>query len=196
VLTSVWCVGRPTPYNGPGRIDRANGRAPGIVREGPVTPRKLGHVVIGSTDQDATQRFFTEGIGLKVSDVVPSIAAFMRCSTDHHNVLVQQAPVNFLHHTSWQVQDIDEIGRGAMSMLEENPERHVWEPRLCPRPALGRCCPLLVVVRCRHPGGASTCPALRMPGASGTASAPSRAAHRLMNDRRADLGHQIVELIE
>jgi catechol 2,3-dioxygenase-like lactoylglutathione lyase family enzyme len=116
----------PTPYNGPGRIDRANRRAPGIVREGPVAPRKLGHVVIGSTDQAATQRFFTEGIGFKVSDVVPSIAAFMRCSTDHHNVLVQQAPVNFLHHTSWQVQDVDEIGRGAMAMLEENPERHVW----------------------------------------------------------------------
>ncbi|MFF0384228.1 VOC family protein [Streptomyces sp. NPDC004286] len=116
----------PTPYNGPGRIDRANTRAPGVLREGPVTPRKLGHVVIGSTDQEATQRFFTDGIGFKVSDVVPSLAAFMRCSTDHHNVLVQQAPVNFLHHTSWQVEDIDEIGRGAMAMLEQDPERHVW----------------------------------------------------------------------
>lgn len=114
-----------TPYNGPGRIDRS-GRAPGITRDGPVRPRKLGHVVIGSSDQAATQKFFTEGLGLKVSDVVPSIASFMRCSTDHHNILVQQAPVNFLHHTSWQVDDIDEIGRGAMSMLEENPERHVW----------------------------------------------------------------------
>lgn len=115
----------PTPYNGPGRVDR-QGRAPGVVREGPVKPRKLGHVVIGSTDQEATQRFFTEGIGFKVSDVVPSLAAFMRCSTDHHNVLVQQAPVNFLHHTSWQVDDIDEIGRGATAMLEGNPDRHVW----------------------------------------------------------------------
>jgi hypothetical protein len=28
-----------------------------------------------------------------VSDTVPGLAAFMRCSTDHHNVLVQQAPV-------------------------------------------------------------------------------------------------------
>ncbi|MGW4333418.1 VOC family protein [Rhodococcus koreensis] len=116
----------PTPYNGPGRIDRVNVRAPGIEREGPVAPHKLGHVVIGSTDQAATQRFFTEGIGFKISDTVPSLAAFMRCSTDHHNVLVQQAPVNFLHHTSWQVDDIDEIGRGAMAMLEDNPERHVW----------------------------------------------------------------------
>ncbi|MEW2318169.1 VOC family protein [Streptomyces bauhiniae] len=116
----------PTPYNGPGRVDRADVRAPGVLREGRVAPRKLGHVVIGSTDQAATQRFFTDGIGFKVSDVVPSLAAFMRCSTDHHNVLVQQAPVNFLHHTSWQVEDIDEIGRGAMAMLEKDPERHVW----------------------------------------------------------------------
>ncbi|NMN99736.1 dioxygenase [Gordonia sp. TBRC 11910] len=114
-----------TPYNGPGRIDRA-GRAPGIEREGRVKPHKLGHVVIGSTDQAATQKFFSDGIGFKISDTVPSLAAFMRCSTDHHNVLVQQAPVNFLHHTSWQVDDIDEIGRGAMAMLEDNPERHIW----------------------------------------------------------------------
>ena len=115
-----------TPYNGPGRIDRPDRRAPGILREDAVQPLKLGHVVIGSTDQQATQKFFTDGIGFKVSDVVPSLAAFMRCSTDHHNVLVQQAPLNFLHHTSWQVQDIDDVGRGATAMLENNPDRHVW----------------------------------------------------------------------
>ena len=50
----------------------------------------------------------------------------MRCSTDHHNVLVLAAPVNFLHHTSWQVDDVDEVGRGAFAMLEGRPERHVW----------------------------------------------------------------------
>jgi catechol 2,3-dioxygenase-like lactoylglutathione lyase family enzyme len=116
----------PTPYNGPGRIERGNTRAPGILRDAPVQPRKLGHVVIGSTDQAATQRFFTDGIGFKVSDLVPSLAAFLRCSTDHHNILVQQAPVNFLHHSSWQVDDIDEIGRGATAMLEKDPARHVW----------------------------------------------------------------------
>lgn len=116
----------PTPYNGPGRIDRVNVRAPGIERAQPVRPRKLGHVVIGSIDQDATQRFFTHGIGLKVSDEVPGLASFMRCSEDHHNILVQQAPLNFLHHTAWEVDDIDEVGRGAMTMLEDHPDRHVW----------------------------------------------------------------------
>ncbi|MEU6602965.1 VOC family protein [Streptomyces flaveolus] len=116
----------PTPYNGPGRIERSAGRAPGVLREGPVRPRKLGHVVIGSTDHEATMKFFTEGLGFKTSDYIKNEGAFMRCSTDHHNVLVLGAPVNFLHHTSWQVEDVDEIGRGAQAMLEGHPERHVW----------------------------------------------------------------------
>jgi catechol 2,3-dioxygenase-like lactoylglutathione lyase family enzyme len=115
-----------TPYNGPGRVERNAGRAPGIVRAGAVTPRKLGHVVIGSTDHEATSRFFTEGLGFKTSDYIKGEGAFMRCSTEHHNVLVLRAPVNFLHHTSWQVDDIDEVGRGAHAMLEDHPERHVW----------------------------------------------------------------------
>jgi catechol 2,3-dioxygenase-like lactoylglutathione lyase family enzyme len=105
---------------------RADQRAPGILRDGPVRPRKLGHVVLGSTDKEFSEKFFTRGLGFKVSDTVPGIAAFMRCSTDHHNVLVQQAPIAFLHHTSWQVSDVDEVGRGASAMLEADPSRHTW----------------------------------------------------------------------
>lgn len=112
--------------NGPGRLTRANTRAAALIREYPVQPRKLGHVVLGSTDQAATQRFFIEGLGFKVSDEVPGMAAFLRCSTDHHNVLVLAAPVSFLHHTSWEVDDVDEIGRGATGMLAKDPARHVW----------------------------------------------------------------------
>ncbi|HXL90184.1 MAG TPA: VOC family protein [Streptosporangiaceae bacterium] len=122
----VQAAAKPEPTNGPGRPGRPNGRAPAIEREGRVQPRRLGHVVVGSLDQEASQRFFTEGLGFKVSDRVPGLASFMRCSTDHHNLLVQQAPVNFLHHTAWEVDDIDEVGRGATAMLEEHPERHVW----------------------------------------------------------------------
>jgi catechol 2,3-dioxygenase-like lactoylglutathione lyase family enzyme len=114
------------PCNGPGRAERENDRAAGILREEPIRPRKLGHVVIGTPDADASQRFFVDGIGFKVSDEVPGIAAFIRCSTDHHNLLIQPSPVAFLHHTSWQVDDVDEVGRGAMRMLEGHPERHTW----------------------------------------------------------------------
>ena len=34
--------------------------------------------------------------------------------------------MNFLHHTAWEVDDVDEVGRGATAMLEGHPERHVW----------------------------------------------------------------------
>ena len=115
----------PTPYNGPGRIDRW-GRAPFLTRTEPVRPRKLGHAVIGSTDLQTTMKFFTDGLGFNVSDYMGDKAAFLRCSVEHHNVLVMAAPVNFMHHTSWQVDDIDEVGRGAHTMLENNPERHIW----------------------------------------------------------------------
>jgi catechol 2,3-dioxygenase-like lactoylglutathione lyase family enzyme len=116
----------PTPYNGPGRLERSGTRAPGVLRDYPVRPRKLGHVVIGSTDYDVTRRFFTNGLGFKTSDHIKDHGSFLRCSTDHHNVLVLAAPVNFLHHTSWQVDDVDEVGRGARAMLETDPNRHVW----------------------------------------------------------------------
>jgi hypothetical protein len=116
----------PTPYNGVGRVERADTRAPGILRDGPVRPRKLGHLVLGSVDYEATRSFFLDGLRLKLSDQVPGLSSFLRCSTDHHNVLVLPAPVNFLHHTSWQVDDIDEVGRGATAMLQGHPERHVW----------------------------------------------------------------------
>ncbi len=112
--------------NGPGRAGRVNSRAEGTERTGKVRPRKLGHLVVGSANQEATQKFFTDALGFKVSDEVPGLAGFLRCSTDHHNILIQQAPANFLHHTAWEVEDVDEVGRGARDMLEKDPERHVW----------------------------------------------------------------------
>jgi hypothetical protein len=113
-------------YNGPGRPERPDRRAPGFFRAGQVRPRKLGHAVLGSTDHVRSMSFFTDGLGFKISDRIAGVGAFMRCSTDHHNVLVLAAPVNFLHHTSWQVDDVDDVGRGAFAMLEGRPERHVW----------------------------------------------------------------------
>ncbi|WP_432937389.1 VOC family protein [Kribbella sp. CA-253562] len=117
----------PAPvYNGPGRIQRVNARADGVVREHRVRPRKLGHFVLGTTDFAVTKSFFVDGLGFRVSDIVKDFGVFLRCSTDHHNLLVQKAPVPFLHHTSWQVEDVDEVGRGAMDMLAGHPDRHVW----------------------------------------------------------------------
>ena len=94
---------------------------------GPIRPRKLGHIVFGSPDPIATCRLLVDGLGFKISDHLKEVnASFLRCSTDHHNVLVQPGPRSFLHHTAWELADIDEIGRGAMRMLDRDAKRHVW----------------------------------------------------------------------
>ncbi len=117
----------PAEYNRPGASPRVNARAPGVERWGTnVKPRRLGHVVLGTPDNDIAQRFFVEGLGFKISDEIAGRAAFMRCSSDHHNVMVQNAPVAMLHHTSWQVNDVDDVGRGAATMLAKDPNRHGW----------------------------------------------------------------------
>jgi catechol 2,3-dioxygenase-like lactoylglutathione lyase family enzyme len=112
--------------NGPGRLERSGRRADGVLRAAPIRPTRLGQAVIGTTNLEASTAFFVDGLGFKVSDSISDKGMFLRCSTEHHNVLVLAAPVNFLHHTSWQVADVDEIGRGATGMLENHPERHVW----------------------------------------------------------------------
>ncbi len=124
----VQAAAAPAVYNGPGRIDR-EGRSPRLpIDDTPkrARPRKLGHIVFGSTEIEATNKFFIDGVGFKVSDEVKGAAYFLRCSQDHHNLLIQKAPVQFLHHTSWQVEDVDEIGLGAQALLSKDPARHVW----------------------------------------------------------------------
>jgi len=107
-------------------VEQQNDRAVAVLREESIHPRKLGHVVLGTPNAEASRRFFVDGVGLKVSDEVRGAAIFLRCSTDHHNLLLQTSAVPFLHHTAWQVDDVDEVGRGATCMLKGHPERHVW----------------------------------------------------------------------
>jgi len=132
VVVSVTARVQPGPepatvFNGPGRGERIGARAAGAVSADRARPRKLGHLVLGSTDAAAARRFFVEGLGFKVSDEVGDVgAAFLRCSSDHHNVLVQPAPVSFLHHTAWEVGDVDEIGRGAARLISADASRHLW----------------------------------------------------------------------
>jgi catechol 2,3-dioxygenase-like lactoylglutathione lyase family enzyme len=113
-------------YNGPGRTERSALRSSAVLRSDAVRPRKLGHVVVTSTNVAATSTFFADLIGFKVSDFIGDVGVFLRCSTDHHNLLVLKAPVAYPHHTAWQVDDVDEVGRGGFAMIEGNPERHVW----------------------------------------------------------------------
>jgi hypothetical protein len=112
--------------NRPGHALRKGERARSLSRDSPVKPRKLGHFVVTSPNYVATASFFSDLMGFKISDYIAGAGVFLRCSTDHHNILVLKAPAVYLHHTAWEVDDVDEVGRGGAAMLEGHPERNVW----------------------------------------------------------------------
>jgi catechol 2,3-dioxygenase-like lactoylglutathione lyase family enzyme len=114
------------PMNGPGNTVRVGERAPAIFNEGAAVPRRLGHVLYGTPDLAASKRFLIDVLGFRLSDEAGGIIAFLRCSPDHHNVGMTASPVPFFHHSSWQVDDVDEIGRGAHHLLGTDPGCSVW----------------------------------------------------------------------
>lgn len=82
--------------------------------------RKIGHVVLNVRDLEASVRFYTEMLGLQVSDrypetMVPGGMVFLRCHTDHHGVaLVGGAGTperSSLNHFAFEVGSPDEVFR-------------------------------------------------------------------------------------
>jgi len=112
-------------YFAPGAVVRADRRAPAVFGK-PRPPRRLGHLVIGSPDLPATVSLLTCGLGFKVSDTVPGVIAFLRCSTDHHNVAVVDSPVPLLQHYSWECDDVDHVGHTATALYRADTDRHTW----------------------------------------------------------------------
>ncbi len=53
-------------------------------------PKRLGHVGIFVKDLERSKKFYTEVVGLKVSDELPGRAVFLRCSNDHHDTVLFQ----------------------------------------------------------------------------------------------------------
>ena len=75
----------PLATNSPGHIQRQVVRG-SPERTLPAAPRKLGHVLLFTPDVDRQIDFYTRILGLRLSDRVKSLIAFMRCTTDHHNL--------------------------------------------------------------------------------------------------------------
>lgn len=111
--------------NRPGATVRRNERA-SAVSQGPRPPRRLGHLVIGTPDIAATQRFLVDGLGCKVSDQADGIVSFLRCSTDHHNIGLVHSPVPILQHYSWECDDVDHVGHTATALLRADADRQTW----------------------------------------------------------------------
>src|SRR6266850_7602896 len=99
--------------------------------------RKLGHVVLNVTDLEASARFYTEVLGLEVSDrypdsMVPGGMIFLRFNTDHHGIALvggkARAAASSLNHFAFEVGTVDEVFR-ARAWLRERGVPLVFEGR-------------------------------------------------------------------
>jgi catechol 2,3-dioxygenase-like lactoylglutathione lyase family enzyme len=103
----------------------------------PFELRKLGHVVLNVSDLEASVRFYTEVLGLQVSDrypetMVPGGMVFMRVNPDHHGVALvggaSKLDKNALNHFAFEVGSPDEVFR-ARAWLREHGVPIVFEGR-------------------------------------------------------------------
>lgn len=98
-------------------------------------PRKLGHLVLNVRDIHASVRFYTEIVGLEVSDWISDQMVFMRCGEDHHDLaLAQIAPGDAgrtntytpgragLEHFSYELASLAEIEQMGRFLQEQGVE--------------------------------------------------------------------------
>jgi catechol 2,3-dioxygenase-like lactoylglutathione lyase family enzyme len=111
----------PLTLNTPGHITRVAAR--GYPEGLEARPRRLGHVLLFTPDVDRQIDFYSRVLGMRLSDRARSIVAFLRCTTDHHNLafLTSQGPG--FHHGSFEVGNVDEMAMGAVQMQEAG-----WQP--------------------------------------------------------------------
>jgi catechol 2,3-dioxygenase-like lactoylglutathione lyase family enzyme len=103
----------------------------------PFELRKLGHVVLNVTDLEASVRFYTEVLGLQVSDrypdtMVPGGMVFMRVNPDHHGVALvggaSRLDQSALNHFAFEVGSPAEVFR-ARAWLRKRGVPIVFEGR-------------------------------------------------------------------
>ncbi|RKJ97307.1 VOC family protein [Alicycliphilus denitrificans] len=85
-----------------------------------VRPRRLSHVLLFTPDIDRALGFWSDAFGLRLSDRGGDAVAFMhgRHGSDHHLVAFAASSAPGWHHSAWDVDGIDEVGRGGEQMRE------------------------------------------------------------------------------
>jgi catechol 2,3-dioxygenase-like lactoylglutathione lyase family enzyme len=115
----------PRLLNRPGRPERRDRRSTACLDQAPQAPRRVGHVVFGTTDVEASRAFYVDGLGFKVSDSFGDFAYFIRCSSDHHNMLLAPSAVPCMNHYAMEMDDVDAIGAAGTKVLAELPQSSV-----------------------------------------------------------------------
>jgi catechol 2,3-dioxygenase-like lactoylglutathione lyase family enzyme len=96
------------------------GAAPSRSKVNPTRPRRLSHVLLFSSDVPRSVRFYTETLGLRLSDHSGDVIAFLHGAhaSDHHMLAFAKSDGPGLHHSSWDVATLDDVGVGMQQMID------------------------------------------------------------------------------
>lgn len=101
------------------------GRSPNRSKVSQVQPRRLSHLLLFSAMVPQSVTFFENVLGLRVSDRSGDHVVFMHAphGCDHHLVAMTGSSGPGLHHVSWDVATLDEVGLGMEQMMAAGYER-------------------------------------------------------------------------
>lgn len=87
---------------------------------GRVRPERLAHMLVFTRDVGRSVAFYRDVLGLRLSDEVPGAVAFLHAvhGSDHHIVAFAKSDAPGLHHSSWYVGSVQDMGQGASYMAE------------------------------------------------------------------------------
>ncbi len=85
-----------------------------------VRPRRLSHALLFSDKVPESVAFFTDILGLRVTDRSDDFIVFMHGihGSDHHMIAFVKSDGPGLHHLSWDVAQLDDVGLGMEQMLQ------------------------------------------------------------------------------
>lgn len=79
-------------------------------------PRKVTHVVLNTTDIDATRAWYEDMLGMQVSDWSEHQMVFLRCALDHHSIALNTGAHASVNHIAFEMPSIDAQMRGIGRM--------------------------------------------------------------------------------
>lgn len=83
----------------------------------PDRPERLAHVNINSDDVDRDAGFYTAALGFTLTDR-SRMMAFVRTNSDHHSIVIADAPVNTLNHVAFQIPGWEGVMRASGRMVD------------------------------------------------------------------------------
>lgn len=86
-----------------------------------VKPLRLGHCLTFTRDVDTAVSFYSNVLGLRLSDRSGANIAFLHGihGSAHHLIAFARSTAPGLHHCCWDVRSVHEIGLGAMQMAQQ-----------------------------------------------------------------------------